>query len=430
MRPPTMDRRDVLERTAGLAAIGVLAGLAGCLQDGETTDSGTPDDEGTATGTPTDSPTPTPAPFAVADWLPAPSTLDLGESFGVGILRPAALSPDAAALGSDYYDRLVAVRGLLDLVGVAGADVATHAAIQGGSVIEAAFDRGSVESALEDGGYEAAGTREGFTLFEATGDSDSEGRVVAVGDGVLVVGHENRGGSTPRTVATTTVDAGAGAAERLVDAEPGGADLLDRIGGADIVVGLLREPPTETRARYGQFAGNGALGWGVAVDGDQSTVELHLVFESESDADADAVREWVDGAGAGSLFDRMEATSVETDGAAVVVEGTIPTGDIQETPLAGPFAEQGSRTEENVQAGATISVEDAENTAQVTWTSNQNADHLTVTFESGTDVVQRRLDAVGESTSYEDEDGEAVRVTVTAHADDTSTVILEQQVDL
>jgi hypothetical protein len=430
MRPLNTNRRDVLERTAGLAATGVLAGLAGCLDDGESTP--TPDDTEapTESATPTDSPTPTPPAFELTDWLPAPSTLDLGESFGVGVLRPAALAPDADALGSDYYDRLTAVRGLLDLVGVGGEDVATHAAIQGGSVIEAPFDRSSVESALEDGGYEASGTREGFTVFEGTADADQEDRVVAVGDGVLVVGHEGRGDASPRDIVTATVDAGAGATDRLVDAEPSGADLLDRIGDADMAVGVLRDPPTETRARYGKFAGNGALGWRVAVDGDRSGVELHLVFESEDDADADAVQEWVDGAGPGSLFDRLEGTSVEADGAAVVVEGTIPTGDVQETTLGGPFVRQGSRTEENVQAGASVDVDDDENSVRVVWTSNRNADHLTVTFESGTDVVERRLDDVGGATTYEGEDGESVTVRVLAHADDTSMVILEQEADL
>lgn len=432
MGPPQPERRDVLKRTASIATTGALAGLAGCLDDeGSTT---TPEDTEapTESGTPTDSPTPTPAAFTFTDWFPAPATLDLGESFGVAILRPAALASDADALGTDYYDRLVAVRGTLDLVGVAGEDVATHAAIKGGSVIEVAFDRSVVESALEDGGYEASGTREGFTVFEATADSDHEGRVVAVGDGVLVVGHENRGSATPRDVVTASIDAGAGAADRLVDAEPSAGTLLDRVGPGDIAAAILREPPTETEARYGRFAGNGALGWRVSVDGDQSTVQFHLVFESESDADADAVQEWVDGGGPGSLFDRLEGTSVESDGAVVVVDGTIPTGEIKDTILGAFFVQQGSRSEEEtaVQAGASLSVDGGDNTAEVTWTSNQNADHLTVAFESGTDVVQKRLDDVGESASYEGEDGEAVQVTVTAHADDRSTVIIEQQVEL
>lgn len=423
--PREYDRRDVLERAAG---------LAGCSESpGTGTASEGPGTSASSTATPTDSPTPTPTAaaagaFVPADWAPAVDVLGV-ESTGYGVLKPAALAPDADALGREYYEDLVAVRGLLDVVGVDPESVATHVAVEGGSAHEGPFDPETTGAALADGGYEPDGSREGFDLYVPTQAAERTDRVVAVSDGVLVVGRD-ADEVTPRDAAAAVVDAGVGAAERLVDAEPAMATLAGQFEGADLAMGAPRDPPSETNAEYGQFADNSAFGYKMTVDGDETTLSIHHVFTSADAADGDAVQRWVDASGETSIFGIMESVEVTADGVTVTTSGTLSTGVISETPLGGVFVSTGSRSEESVQAGASVEVDDAD-TVEVTWTSNQNAEYLSATFESDTaGVDQRRLDDVGESTTYEGDDGETVQVTVTAHAGDRSTVILEKSVSL
>lgn len=427
MRRKLPERRDVLARTAGLAVAGGAGALAGCIEDEARTDDGAPAEGSTDTRTPTDGAV---GAFAVDDWLPAPSAVEAGVAFGFGILRPAELAPKADALGQDYYDELVAVQGLLPMLDIAPEDVTTHVAFTASSTIEASFDRDSAVTGLQDGGFEASGAHEGFDVFAPTDDATQDGVVVAVGDGVLVVGRK-QGDVSARDGAAAAIDAGVGDGDRLVDARPGAKDLTDRLVAGELAIGLMREPPTETVAEHGKFAGNTGLGWTIVVDGSSTAMDLHLTFEIEDDADPDAVQEWVDEARTGSVLDILEDVTVEAEGAAVVVSGTLETDDVSETPLGGIFVEHGDEVEKNVQAGASVIADDDANKVEATWTSNQNADHLTVTFETdGGDVVEKRIDSVGDSVTYEGEDGATVTVTVTAHADDKSTVILEKQVAL
>jgi len=78
-----------------------------------------------------------------------------------------------------------------------------------------------------------------------------------------------------------------------------------------------------------------------------------------------------------------------------------------------------------------LQVDEDAATITVTWTSNQNADSLDVTFApSSGDAVQRTLQSVGEATTYEGSDGESVQVTVRGVGGDSSTVILQKTAQL
>lgn len=87
----------------------------------------------------------------------------------------------------------------------------------------------------------------------------------------------------------------------------------------------------------------------------------------------------------------------------------------------------------NIQAGVSVSSDAQENTITALWSSNQNADFLRVEYEvisgSGqTEVI--KLTGVGDEHTYEGTDGQVVRVTVTAHAEGDSVVLVERETEL
>lgn len=412
----------MLEAAAGMTATAAVAALAGCLSDGRADGTSSPDDSSTATRTATEADTTTPADgaFAVGDWLPAPATVEGGDHQPFAVLRPEALAPHTDALGRDYYDELV-TGPVTDLTGVDPEHVRTHVAIESASVVDGSFDGDAVTTSLEEDGFERSGTHEGFDVW--TGEE----RSVAVGDDRLVVG---RGGDGATAAVEATVDAGVGATERYRSASDAAAELLARLDDGHIRFGVTQDPPEETDAEHGTFAGNTGLGYRAAV-GDDTSVLLVFTFPSADDADPDAVQEWVDAAGPGGALSDMRDVSVEADGTVVTVSGTIDTGDVPQSGLGNFFVSRGSQPQSNVQAGASVQVDDTADTLEVYWTSNQNADHLTVTVQPADgSPVEERIDEVGGSVGYDGDDGETVTVSVVAHAGDRSTVVLERTVEL
>lgn len=422
MPQPSTGRRDVLARSAELIAAGALAGAAGCLSASGLTDTEGPQD---STDAPTDALTATAvAGFEHTDWLPAPSAISGGGHYPAGLLRPRELEPHADALGRSYFDEMVSTGGALERAGLDPAGASAHVASPTASVVDADLDADAVASSLGDAGFEASGSHEGFALWTADGEDEA----YAVGEDVLVVGR-GAGSRSPSGAVEAAVDAGVGAAERYVATSDAASRLHDRLDRGQLRTVLTRDPPEETDVERGQFAGNVGLGYAVTVD--EPTSELHfvLVFASEADADAPAVRDWVDAGRSGGAFDRMDDASVAADGAAVVVSGTLSTGDLPETNVGNLFVPRD--VEEHVRAGASVMVDDEADVVTVTWTSSQNADYVVATFDpEGGEPVEKRMDDVGDSVTYEGADGETVQVTVLGHAGDRSAVIFDRTAEL
>lgn len=94
----------------------------------------------------------------------------------------------------------------------------------------------------------------------------------------------------------------------------------------------------------------------------------------------------------------------------------------------------GDSVQENVQAGASISVND-DGTATVTWVSEGNADAITVNTEptsvTGHDTTKG---SVGATVSLGDDAGTEDQVTVTVlatdNSSDTSTVVAQKEITI
>lgn len=423
------ERRDVLRAVGGLAAAGTLAG---CLSTGgETpaeTDGSDTDTDGTATPSAAETATPGAGGFAYDEWLPTPSVFET-ERYSFGVLRPAALATHADVLGSNFYEDLVSGTVLTDATGVDPSAVETLAGFDSGVVLAGSFDADAVASNLEDAGFESGETYRGFDLWTGDDSSSHAGQAVGVGDGVLVAGRATTatsGGEAAKAV----VDAGTDAGERYPDASEAMGALVERLQAGELRVGIPRKPPEETDAERAQFAGNTALGYRATVGGTETVVRIVFVFESESAADADAVRTWTE-TSSGRAMEYMQDVEVGQEGRVVSVDGTMPTGDVAASGLGGFFQAMGDDPRRSIQAGASVAVDDEANTVEVTWTSNQNADYLTAEFapESGS-ATSKRIDQIGESVTYEGSDGATVTVTVRGHADDRSMVIYQRTVDL
>lgn len=398
----------MLRTGAGLAGTGALASLTGCLSDVLPGDGGLVDGGAGAS-------------VSAADWVPAPSTYGDRDHARWGVLRPADLAPHADALGEDFYEVLVS--GYADgLLGLDPTDVRTHVVTGGGSVFEAGFDGDAVSEALSDDGFSEAGTHEGFDVWRSGADA------VAVGDDVLVVGSRE---DDPVAGMEAVVDAGTGASERYREASDAADQLFSRLTDGQLRGGTTRDPPETPVPSYGRFAGLTGRGYAVDVDDGESTVRMVFTFESADDADSDAVEEMFQGTGLGHSFGDVTDVEAAADGAVVTLSATVPTGDVALSGLGSRFRSGRPTLESNIQAGATIDVDDAGDEVRVVWTSNLNAEYLTVQFvpEAGA-AVQKRLDDVGQSAYYEGADGETLDVVVAAHADGRLTVIQDETVEL
>lgn len=85
-------------------------------------------------------------------------------------------------------------------------------------------------------------------------------------------------------------------------------------------------------------------------------------------------------------------------------------------------------TEEGYQAGARVTTNSTAGTITVTWTSNQNVHYLMVSTDCTTDI-NTRLTTVGDNATATGCNG-THHVTVTGHADDAVTVIVNKDVQV
>lgn len=107
----------------------------------------------------------------------------------------------------------------------------------------------------------------------------------------------------------------------------------------------------------------------------------------------------------------------------------------------------GGEVDTSVQAGATVTTDETAGTAEVVWTSNQNADHLIVEWSTtGGDVAVGSLESaqqvdedaarIGElggsvTLAEDDPDGTTtISITVTAVGEDGESVILTKDVEV
>lgn len=308
---------------------------------------------------------PDPGPPAYREWVPAASALpDSVADAPIHVGRPADLPP--SSLG---YGLLV---GRADWFGVAPDAFDRVVDVGGAAAFVGPVDPDTVADALADTGYEPAGTDEGHDRYAR----DDARRVVAAGDGVVVMG---RGEAADEAV-EAVVDAGADRADSRHEADDAFAAITDAAGEtgfvavdglelgleatADAAIAAMshayRDDAMYVRAQY-LFADAGdvperrirrelrasetaveADAADVRTDGRLATVELRLDYADELDAPGPPLVTW--GAshdpGSGVVTLRHEAgESVDADRLDVSVRGEDGESGLLDEPDGRQFAD-------------------------------------------------------------------------------------------
>jgi hypothetical protein len=237
-----------------------------------------------------------------------------------------------------------------NLAGVGGADISSDMqsmSALGSAVVTGSIPRSKMESEIEsEEGTEQTGSYEGFTLYENSsvqndvagvpGQEQFQGSgTVAVGDGAILLGfamsQNAETGATGQDALKTMIDAGSGNAKRLSDTSGSAQQVRDRVGDSMIAVGAGVDPELSDLAQQvggsggggfgGQlFAGLRGGGFGADIEGESTTFDVVIVYDSEQSASDAGIADLVSGMSA-RFEDQEGIDTVEStqDGGVVVV---------------------------------------------------------------------------------------------------------------
>jgi uncharacterized protein YdbL (DUF1318 family) len=308
-----------------------------------------------------------------------------------------------------------------------------------GLVIRADWSESDLVGAIEDDEGVDLTEREyeGVTVYESEGGEMGPTQwLAAPGDGFFVYGSEE---AVKDSIDTFEGDADpvGGELREVYDDAPDGyvkfasavpqEEVPDRevpAGGASLDVGAFKNVEFVAGAMYAE---DDTLG---------TTVRFHVEDEDSARDTKDVLQGAVSllrgFADDGPVKDVLRGTEVTRDG--TTVSFTHETTVEKLLAALAELDEAGGDSEDvPPQAGASVNFDEDADEVTTTWTSNQNADSLTVEYEvlSGPGQGEgAELQEVGDSHTFEAEDGAEIRVKVLAHAGDQSVVILEYEGEL
>jgi hypothetical protein len=297
----------VLRSSVAAAGLGLTGSLAGCSQLSDLAGDESPDD-----GTETETEDTT---GSYRQWLPAPAAFDAEhyyfESVDYGGLQ-ANESHFADSVYRDYAEK--ELFGELDIPVESVESAMFLGPIARGTspaVVQGEFTEQDVASVLTDAGYEEQSPVGDYTVY--VGES-----ALGVTDGRLVFAD-----APERDVVDAILGAKTGDGTRYGGASEVMATLLARLGTATFVYGATSRPtpPDDAEPTNGSLAGNVGFGYQDAVDGETTTTEILLLFESADAVDMDAIAAYT----GGDLFADYDSVSSEQDGRLVTITGTVPT---------------------------------------------------------------------------------------------------------
>jgi len=232
------------------------------------------------------------------------------------------------------------------MTGVAGARVSISdsgsATVFGSAAILGSFDQAAIEENIQsEGDTEQTGEYEGFTLYESTNTSPSVGSLpenttasVGVTEGVMIIGAGSSQGEGTESVSgrqtvETMIDAGNGNAKRLLDNSEYAGQLNDRLGGSTMMIGGQVDPALVEAltgmsggGMQGQFAnGIRAGGFGMALNGETTTVTVVGIYQDASTAEDTGIVEIVDRFSQSAVDQNpaLNSVSANYDGSSVVI---------------------------------------------------------------------------------------------------------------
>jgi len=274
-------RRELLTRSATLAALAATGALAGCT---ELDVLGGPD-----------------AAFTdeLRTWLPVPAALtDAGVEASERFHDYSFDAYNQAAIRS-RSDRLYAAvsqrhTDLLESLDLADEDLRTSVSL-GFYPAVLRIDHDPEAVGATPGG-EQVGTAGDFRLFRTRDPTDDDLERLLAADGTHLVSVPiGRFAVDAREVAETLIRTRAGEERRYVEADDGLAAVVDRVDGAVGVSATTTERVTESEqsVESGYFAGSVARGTGFVIDGDALLFRQITVFADAAALDRGAIEEYV-----------------------------------------------------------------------------------------------------------------------------------------
>lgn len=299
-------RRDVLRTGAHVAAAGAVASTAGCLGS-------LPFVGGAA--------------MAPKQWVGEPGTVEESDHGAFEYYRPKAILEEEEALGPMTVAGIKSSTAEADVVQVSPVDI--EAAVEWDAVAAMAgdFDTGEMTDELDDEDFEEEGTHEGFDVWVGSEDSEYPNTAYGVTGGKLVHGERTRDMDAEEVV-EAAIDVKNGDEDTFAEEHDGMKTLMNVLGSVHYVSGGTREPPEESKPREGQFEGMEARGASWKIKGKKSVITEGFVFEDESDADADDVREYFEFGKDDTLWADVNDLKINSEDTAIVAKGTLDTKDV------------------------------------------------------------------------------------------------------
>lgn len=127
--------------------------------------------------------------------------------------------------------------------------------------------------------------------------------------------------------AETFVGVQSGDTASYTDESDVAADVVDALGGGDILLASIYEPEEEDDPENGVLEDSVASGLSFSENGDVFDVTGAVVYDSESDADDGDVEDWADD-GTSIANGNLDDVSVSTSGRVVTFEATVDIDDL------------------------------------------------------------------------------------------------------
>jgi len=320
-------RRNVLRRGSIAAGIGVLGSLAGCAQFDQST-GGTDDSNGKATETDGSNGEATETDggndesyAAYRAWLPEPDAVDEDHYYS-WYVDYNQLRANESHFDPEVYDRYTEDEELFAKSDFSAADAdgaVSLTPVNDGdtpAVVTGSFSATDVADSLTENGFEEDRDIGEYTVYR----NSSRGEF-GVRDGTIVLT-----GDPNSDHLRTLIETQNGEVSRYTEARDDMATLLDRFGPETFVGGDTSDPTTEEEAdpENLDFAGQVGYSFGDAVEGETTTSEVAVLFETAEDIDMGAVSEFT----GTDWFDAYTEISSVQEGRMVIVTGEVPTDEL------------------------------------------------------------------------------------------------------
>lgn len=294
------------------------------------------------------------------NWVPAVGTVDDNqESLFFGATSPSQINNKRDKLHPSRYRNF---QSTYNNTGIEWKSVDMDLGLSNGSVYSGSFDSEEVANELtDDSGNSVEYTQEtsesGYDIYvqssetiaantglsEGNADAEFSPDAYAVSGNTIVRSEQvgfDRGGfnedpsvrNSAIDVATDIIDVGENGNNRAVDNNSDLKSLTNKLNDGDRVFGRLRDEEigdNEEDVDSGRFEGAIASGSSLSINGNNSKLQIVVVFDSSGDANEGDINDWIEATDTnGGTWQHYRNISVNVNGNVATVTGKIDTYDL------------------------------------------------------------------------------------------------------